>query len=153
MLLPLIIVGGAVVASFGAVKAAAVVVFGGGVVIREVKNRRAQKIDLNPGYAEFKRAQNEELVKAGLPMMVEEQDLHYLVIDSGAVPGHEDISGEWLLTEEELERLNGVLEKLEQGIVPADLERLQWPRKARLDDAIHQPFLAARRAELQKPRG
>jgi threonine dehydrogenase-like Zn-dependent dehydrogenase len=155
MIFPALVVGGGVAAlGFGAVKAAASIIIGAKVVgmrIREWRLDRAARLDMNQAFIDHKKAQNKALEKSGMPPLIDEQDMTFLAISD--CPGFDAVRGEWLLTEDEMERLDRVLEKLGQGEVPADLERLQWARKARFEDETLRPFIALKRVELQKQEG
>lgn len=130
MILPVIIVGGAVIGVFGAIKAAATAVVTGEALAPRMKNKKIE--------------QAQRLGWDG-------KDLEPVIIPASALPGHEKYAGEWLLTESEKERLDYALGRLvNDGIQFFDLEVLQDFREARANDPAMQVMAREKFARLQK---
>lgn len=130
MILPIIIVGGAVVGVFGFVKVAATAVLTGEALAPRFKNKKlehAQRLGWDG------------------------KDLEPVIIPASALPGHEKFAGEWLLTESEKERLDYALGRLvTDNILFFDLEVLQSFREERAKDPAMQVMAREKFARLQK---
>jgi hypothetical protein len=151
MLVPLLIVAGAVFGGLGASKVAASSAAGAkllGMKKKEFESERNQRLDINPAFQAFRDRQNKELVAQGLPPIVEDDDLKLIDVDPHLVP--DAFAGEWLVLKSEMGRLNQILEQGSMGTFTDDYERLRWASSARLADPVLQGFIQQQREELKK---
>lgn len=100
-------------ASFSAVKLAASVVVAGRVAALK-----------------FKAGQAAHNLRLGL---TEDADLQPVIIPPDMVPGFPEMSGEWLLTEAEVERLDAALTRLLSGVPIQQLEDLRILQRLRYE--------------------